>query len=43
MVKFDNINAYINHHGDVLSVLKFDTVISTSDYNRRLDGEKYSD
>ena len=35
-------NAYINHEV-VPPFLKSDTVISTSDYHRRLDGNKYSD
>lgn len=42
MVEFGNINAYINHEV-VAPFLKSDTVISTSDYHRRLDGNKYSD
>ena len=41
MVEFGNINAYENHEV-VPPFLKSDTVISTSDYHRRLDGDKYS-
>lgn len=36
MVKFENINTNVNHK-TVLSFLKSDTVISTSDYHCRLD------
>ena len=39
MVKFGNINAYVNQEV-MFSLLKSDTVISTSDYHRRLDGNK---
>ena len=41
MVEFGNINAYVKHEV-VPPFLKSDTVISTSDYHRRLDGDKYS-
>ena len=41
MVEFGNVNACVNY--EVVSpFLKTDTVISTSDYHRRLDGDKYS-
>ena len=43
MVKYGNINAYVNHHEVVPPFLKSDTVISTSDYHCRLDGNKYLD
>ena len=39
MVEFGNINAYINYEV-VPPFLKPDTVISTNDYPRRLDGNK---
>ena len=42
MVKFGNVNTNVNHEA-VPPFLKSDTVISTSDYHRRLDGNKYSD
>lgn len=42
MVELGNINACVNHEV-VPPFLKYDTMISTSDYHRRLDGNKYSD
>lgn len=42
MVKFVNVDAYINHK--VVSLfLKSDTMISFKDYHRRFDGNKYFD
>ena len=43
MIKLGNINAYVSFHEVVPPFLKSDTVMSTSDYHRRLDGNKYSD
>ena len=42
MVEFGNINASAKHHEVAPPFLKSDTVISTSDYQRRLDWNKYS-
>lgn len=40
MVKFGNINADVNHERPPFNL--YDTVISTNDYHRTLDRNKYS-